>query len=302
MTRCSVEARASWPRELPCRHRRHRRRRRRRVHSDLSVAMCGSTLICIFGYRMAAKERKRAAVQRLWWQRLRRQRLCIAKLAQAPQALVIVGACTARGQAQAPRARQLMGVQASPLYLEDGAGTAVIGGHRCVPRAWPGVGTASASNHRVQAASVHFENGAGAAGMGVHRCMRRAWLGAGAAGTSNEKAQASPVHFEVGAGTAGIGFRRRGRRAWAGGGIAGTSHNWAQASLMRFETGAGAAGIGLRRRMLRARPGTGTAGTSKHMAQAACVHLEHWFPFVGAGPARGQAQAPRACQKVMWRR
>ena len=106
VTRCSVEDRASWPRELPCRHRRHRRRR---VHSDLSVAMCGSTLICIFGYRMAAKERKRAAVQRLWWQRLRRQRLCIAKLAEAPQALVIVGACTARGRAQAPRARQFTG-------------------------------------------------------------------------------------------------------------------------------------------------------------------------------------------------
>ena len=42
-------------------------------------------------------------------QRLCRQRLCIVKLAQAPQALVIVGACTARGQAQAPRARRLIG-------------------------------------------------------------------------------------------------------------------------------------------------------------------------------------------------
>ena len=37
-----------------------------------------------------------------------RRRLCTLKLAQAPQALIFVGAGTARGQAQAPQARQII--------------------------------------------------------------------------------------------------------------------------------------------------------------------------------------------------
>ena len=78
-------------------------------------------------------------------------------MAQAPQAFVFVGAGTARGEAQAPQARQIIGCRHPRGPFEVGAGPA-----------WRGAGTAGTSNNSVQASAVHRELGAGTAGIGFY--------------------------------------------------------------------------------------------------------------------------------------
>ena len=77
-------------------------------------------------------------------------------------------AATERGRAAV--SVQAASVQAASVHREVGASAAGIGDRRRMHRAWPGAGTAGTSINRVQASLLYLDDGAGTAGIGGHRC------------------------------------------------------------------------------------------------------------------------------------